>query len=100
MSNFLPHDWWESSVFASSALPFGVAAAQDSYASNNIWEDLDDGIEQATDNTKGLIGIAGMWRNYGMKTIFTLDTVCLWRILMPLSCFSVMKWVQICYVLS
>jgi hypothetical protein len=25
MSNFLPRDWWESSVFASSVLPFGDA---------------------------------------------------------------------------
>jgi hypothetical protein len=42
MSDFLPHhNWWDSSVLASSTIQFGVAAAQDSYASDSIWEDLD-----------------------------------------------------------
>jgi hypothetical protein len=41
MRDFLLHGRRESSVFASSVLAFGVAAAQNLNASNSIWEDLD-----------------------------------------------------------
>ncbi len=41
MSNFLPHDWWESSVFACSAGPFGLS----SIPNDLIWENVDGNIE-------------------------------------------------------
>jgi hypothetical protein len=46
MSDVLPNDWWETDAFvAGSTLPFGVAAAKDSHASDSTWEDLDGDIK-------------------------------------------------------
>jgi hypothetical protein len=46
MSNLLLHNnnWWETSAFGSSTLPFGFSAPQDSYL-NDKWEDFDGDLE-------------------------------------------------------
>jgi hypothetical protein len=106
----LPHDWWESSVFASSASSFGFAPAQqDAYASNNVWEDLYGDIELFLMVAEFLMGEqTSYWQHKRldwdwhvekllpyMKTIFIFDTICHTRNLMPLSSFYGLKWLQI-----
>jgi hypothetical protein len=44
MSDFVANDWWESSIFASSAGPFGFTS-RSSLVNDNIWENVDGDIQ-------------------------------------------------------